>query len=297
MTLPASGAISTADVNAEIYGSASTAQVTLNDTVVRTIFQKYTAQSTIAMNDGYGKAYTIPSTSAILTSGNSYTLPRTSGPKINILAIAGGGGGGGGSGRTYWSGYTVGGGGGGSGGAAVALNVAVTPGQTITYSIGGGGSAGNPRDGGYGNAGTYGGTGGTTSVYVNSSVVCRSTGGGGGALTPDNSPGGGGGVSVGSAAIASTAGEYGRDSVYVEGGGAGGYGARGYTIDTSKTSIGNIIAYGGYGSEGENQAGGTGTVYGGGGTGGGSTQSDRHYPIRDNAGAGGAGAVFIWWFI
>jgi hypothetical protein len=296
MTLPASGAISTADVNAEIYGSASSAQVTLNDTVVRTIFQKYTAQSTIAMNDGYGKAYTIPSSSAILTGGSSFTLPRTSGPKINILAIGGGGGGGGGSGRTYWSGYTVGAGGGGSGGAAYALNVTVTPGQTITYSIGGGGGAGSPRNGRY-SSGAGGGSGGTTTVYVNGSAVCQATGGGGAAVTPDNSPGTAGGISIGSTAITSTTGEYGRDSVYTEGGGAGGYGARGYRIDTGQTSIGNIITYGDYGSEGENQAGGTGTVYGGGGTGGGSTQSDRHNPVRDNAGAGGAGAVFIWWFL
>ena len=106
MTLPVSGAISFADVNLEIYGTASTAAVSLNDSVVRNIFK--IASGAIDMNSGKGKAYTIAGNSGVLTGGSSFTLPRTSGLSINVLAIAGGGGGG-------QSSYAGGGGAGGCG--------------------------------------------------------------------------------------------------------------------------------------------------------------------------------------
>lgn len=294
MTLPASGAISFADINTEIYGSASTATVSLNDSVVRNILRVPSGQ--IDMNTGHNKAYTIPGNSGVLTGGSSYTLPRTSGKTINVLAIAGGGGGGGGSGRTYWSGFTTGAGGGGSGGAAYATNVPVTPGQSVTFSIGGSGSAGDYNMGSYAPYGSAGGGGGYTTIYVNGSAVAQATPGGGGAESPTPNPGGGGGASIGSVALSSTDGGYGADSYYTEGGGRGGIGARGFTITTGQTSIGNIIGYGNYGSEGENQAGGTGTVYGAGGTGGGTVQSDRHPADRMFAGPGSAGAVYLWWY-
>jgi hypothetical protein len=293
MTLPASGAISFSDVNTEILASA-TAQISLNDSLVRTTFGQ--TSGSVDMNTGHGKSYVIAGNSGVITSGSSYTLPARSGPKINVIAIAGGGGGGGGSGRTYWSGFTTGGGGGGSGGAAYATNVTVTPGQTVTFSIGGNGGAGAYNMGSYAPYGSDGGSGGTTTVYVNGNAVAQATGGGGGSKAPTPNPGGGGGISVGSNALSSIAGGYGEDSVYTEGGGRGGTGAAGYTINTSQTNIGSIIGYGSYGSEGENQAGGTGTVYGAGGTGGGTVQSDRHNYARMFAGAGSAGAVYIWWF-
>ena len=298
MTLPASGAIGFADVNTEIDPAASTTLRTLNDTVVRTIFQKTTDLSTIALSDGYNKSYVIPSTSAILTSGSSFTLPRTSGPKISILAIGGGGGGGGGSGRTRWSGYYIGGTGGGSGAAAYALDVAVTPGQTITYSIGGGGGGGASRDGVYGSAGRNGDAGGTTTVSVNGTVVCQAGPGGGGELTPGSNPGSAGSVYVGSNALDSTAGGLGRNNVYPEWGGAGGVGARGYTINVGPSSIGSIIGYGSYGTESQEASSTSGTVYGAGGTGGGAKQSDRGGSnARIASTAGTQGAVFLWWYV
>ena len=293
MTLPASGPISFADINQEIYGSASTAQVSLGDAVVRTIFQD--AGGEIDMNKGYNKTYVIAGNSGVIQGGGSYTLPRTAGTKINVLAIGGGGGGGGGSGRTNWAGFQQGAGGGGSGGAAYATNVTVTPGQSVTFSIGGGAGGGATRDGGY-SGGSAGGTGGTTTIYVNGNPVAQATGGAGAAQTPTMTGAGPGGVSIGSNALGGTAGLDGQENVYVEGGGRGGAGGRGYTINTGATSIGSIIGYGSYGSEGEYQPGGTGTVYGGGGTGGGSVQSDRSYYIRMISGSGSTGAVFIWWF-
>ena len=301
MTLPVSGPISFADINTEIYGSTSSAQVSLNDSVVRSIFTVPSGQ--IDMNMGHDKAYTIPGNSGVITGGGSYTLPRTSGKTVNVLAIAGGGGGGGGSGRTYWSGFTVGAGGGGSGGAAYATNVSVTPGQSVSFSIGGAGGGGASRDGNYGSGGSDGGAGATTTIYVNGNPIAQAYGGSGGMKAYQNQPevpatygGAGGGVSIGSNALGSTNGLDGQDSVYTEGGGRGGQGARGFIISTGQTSIGNIIGYGGYGSEGENQAGGTGSVYGAGGTGGGTVQSDRHYAVRINSAGGSGGAVYIWWY-
>jgi hypothetical protein len=300
MTLPASGPISFADINQEIYGSASTTQVSLGDAVVRTIFQD--AGGEIDMNKGYNKTYVIAGNSGVIQGGSSYTLPRTSGTKINVLAIGGGGGGGGGSGRTNWSGFSVGAGGGGSGGAAYATNVTVTPGQSVTFTIGGGAGGGAANAGNYG-GGSNGGTGGTTTIYVNGNPVAQATGGGGTTQAYQFYPAvlaqygaGPGGASIGSNALSGTAGLDGQQSVYVESGGRGGAGGRGYTINTGATSIGSIIGYGSYGSEGENQPGGTGTTYGGGGTGGGTVQSDRHYAVRQNPGGGSTGAVFIWWF-
>ena len=136
MTLQASGPISLANVNTELQLS-STATISLNDTLVRTLFGA--SSGAISMSNGYGKAYTIPGNSGILTSGSSFTLPSTSGLTINVIAIGGGAGGGGGSGRTSFAGFFTGGGGGGSSGNSYALNVPVTPGQSVSFSIGGAG--------------------------------------------------------------------------------------------------------------------------------------------------------------
>ena len=54
MALPSSGAISFSDINTEI-GRSSTAQTSLNDTLVRTVFGQ--ASGAVDMNTGHAKAY------------------------------------------------------------------------------------------------------------------------------------------------------------------------------------------------------------------------------------------------
>jgi hypothetical protein len=56
MALPSSGQLSMSDINTEL-GNTSTAQITLNDTNVRTLLQRTSAQTEIGMNAGYSKYY------------------------------------------------------------------------------------------------------------------------------------------------------------------------------------------------------------------------------------------------
>jgi len=291
MTLPASGPISMANVNTELQRS-STTTVSLNDTIVRTLFGVPSGQ--ISMSNGYGKAYTIPGNSGILTSGSSFTLPTTSGLTISVLIIGGGGGGGGGSSRTFAAGFTTGGGGGGSGGNVYESNISVTPGQSVTFNIGGGGAGGAPRDGVFTSGGS-GFSGGSSSVTVNGSVVAVATPGYGGIVSPTGTGGSGGSFAAGGAPqLASSSGADAGSGTTI-----GGLGAKGYTINTTVgLSIGSIIGYGltgTAGAENSGQYGVSGTVYGAGGTGGGCSQSDVYNYNNIFSTAGTAGAVFIWW--
>ena len=244
---------------------------------------------------GLGGKIIIPGNSGILIAGtSSYTLPATSGSLIKVIVIAGGGGGGGGSGRTFASGYYTGGGGGASGAAAYAINVAVTPGQTINLSIGGAGGAGAARDGIY-SSGSSGSTGGTTTATVNGTVVAQVTGGTGGIVSPNATGGTGGSVTTGTQILTTTAG-----GVAASGATTGGQGARGYTITTTVgTALNSIVNYGNYGtiSGGENSGirATAGTVYGAGGGGGGCSQSDVYNYVNIEPVSGTDGAVFIWW--
>jgi hypothetical protein len=235
----------------------------------------------------------VPGNSGILTSGTSYTLPSTSGFKINVLVIAPGGGGGGGSGRTYASGYYTGGGSGGAGGNAYALNVLATPGSAVTFSIGAVGSAGGVRDGVF-TSGSDGTAGGVTSVTVNASVVARATGGNGGIVSPNATAGTAGSLTVGTQYLAPTNGNDAGSGTTV-----GGLGAKGYQLSTTVgASLASILTYGSTGTAGaENsgQYGVAGTIYGAGGTGGGCAQSDVYNYNNMFSTAGTTGAVFIWW--
>lgn len=290
MTLPASGPISLNAVNVELQQTA-TGTISLNDTKVRTLFG--VASGAISMSNGYGKAYTVAGNSGVLTAGTSYTLPSTSGLTINVLVIGAGAGGGGGSGRTSYSGYFTGGGGGGSGAAVYATSIAVTPGQTISFSIGSGGAAGATRDGVY-SSGSDGTAGATTAVTVNGTVVASAGGGVGGLVSPNATGGSGGSAITGTVLSASTAGgTAGSGTTY------GGLGAKGYNINTTVgTAVGSLLTYGNSGvtyPEGSSSSNTPGTGYGAGGSGGSTVQSDvyPYYPDQANAGLGGA--VFIWW--
>jgi len=85
MTLPASGAISFSAVNIEL-GLSSTAQISLNDAAVRTLFGD--ASGAVTMSDAYGKSNTtVPGTPTIgtatatgsTTATVSFTAPASNG--------------------------------------------------------------------------------------------------------------------------------------------------------------------------------------------------------------------------
>lgn len=290
MTLPASGPISLNAVNVELQLSGTTT-ISMNQTNVRTLFG--VPSGTISMSNGYGKAYTVPGNSGIITSGSSFTLPSTSGLTVKILAIGPGGGGGGGSGRTSFAGYFTGGGGGGSGGNAYA-QVSVTPGQSISFSIStSGGSGGVARDGIY-SSGSNGFAAPATEVIVNGVTVAWATSGSGGLVSP-NATGGSAGISLTGLTLLTptNGGTAGSGTTY------GGVGAAGYNIDTTVGAT-TILSYGSSGityPEGvTNTYNVSGTGYGAGGSGGSCAQSDVYIPSYNIGGtAGTAGAVFIWW--
>jgi hypothetical protein len=299
MTLPVSGPISLNAVNVELQQSGTTT-ISMNQTNVRTLAGVPSGK--ISMSDLYGKAYTVPGNSGIITSGTSYTLPSTCGLTIKVLAIAGGGGGGGGSGRTSYSGYFTGGGGGGAGGNSYAV-VSVTPGQTISYNVGNGGSAGVTRDGIY-SSGSDGGSGTYAQIIVNGTTVAYATGGSGGAVSP-NATGGAAGSNNGFGSVLLTpqaGGTAGSETTY------GGTGAPGYNINTTIGAT-TILTYGSPGvtyPQGSSNYNVAGTGYGAGGSGGSTVQSDVYNPNPDHATTGYSGstyavptfvgsAIFIWW--
>lgn len=292
MTLPVTpgSSLSLSQVNTEILVS-STATISLNDANVRFVAGRQTAGSSVGFSDLSGKSYVIAANSGILTSGSSYTLPATSGTSIKILFIGGGAGGGGGSGRSSFAGYFTGGGGGGAGGNGYAT-VAVTPGQSLTYSIGAAGGAGASRDGVY-SSGSNGGGGGTTSVTINGTTYSAG-GGSGGAVAPNASGGGAGGT--GGSGYYATANAGGTAPTDTQ---VGGYGGNAYNIFTTvganpvmavASPAGGAIGPGGGPAT-------TGYAYGGGGGGGGTCQSDvgGQKNGAQYAANGAAGAVFIWW--
>lgn len=165
-------------------------------------------------------------------------------------------GGGGGSGSCA-SGQ--GAGGGGAGGCSI-KGCTVTPGQTITVTIGAGGAAGVAGNGG---------TGGTSSF----GSFCSATGGGAGIQSgPSNSAGGTPGVGSG--------GDF---------DGAGGFGSDGQTYSG--------LSFGGNGGASRWGGGGRGASGGGAALTGSAPGSGAGGPYNSasNGGAGAPGIIFLWW--
>ena len=141
-----------------------------------------------------GKSQTISTVTKTVTSSGSLTVPN--GLRSLTYCLVGGGGGGannaylqflGTSSETY---YSIGGGG-GEGGALVTGTITVTPGQSLTITIGAGGNGGSSQSGKIvisdywsKKTGAAGSNGGATSITINGKTY--SANGGAGAPTVDS---------------------------------------------------------------------------------------------------------------
>ena len=159
----------------------------------------------------------------VYTSGSgNFTIPANV-TKLKVTVVGGGGGSAGSvSGNT--------GGGGGGGGAAIKWLTGMTPGNTLSYSVGAGGTAGTsaPGNGGAGSASTV-----ATGTTGTPQTITTLTGGGGGAgLTAG--PGGAGGAAT-------------NGDLNIPGGSIGGYGIGGGSLYACTNGYGTLSsnAYGG----------------------------------------------------
>lgn len=172
--LPASGQISIGQVSVEIIRS-STAQTSLNDGDVRTLFGIGSGQ--IDLNSGHGKRWVVPNSQAFYSSG-WFGVPRYE--YITVQLWGGGGGGGGGGGNDSWAyGYN-----GGQGGSGTTTSI---PGMNA-YGGGPGGPCYNGGGGGQdGPSGSYGSTGGGAAggqaIGGNNGYCWGGAGGGGGYIS------------------------------------------------------------------------------------------------------------------
>jgi len=219
-------------------------------------------------------SYIIPRNTVVFASSGSWTVPQGV-TKILVSGCAGGGGGGGGGASNSTSGGAGSGGGGGAGQFVIKQAISVTPGSTITITIGSGGSGGSggaPNGGSGGN----GGNGGNTTLVTGSTTLLSLSAGAGG---------GGGGSAGGAAGLGYPSGSFGPDGAAFAG--TGGMGA------SSPFGGGGGSGRGaGGGSAGLDGAGGGG--YGSGGGGGGCAYGTT----TGTGGAGGAGApgiIIIEW--
>jgi hypothetical protein len=283
MTLPASGQLSMSDINTEL-GNTSTAQITLNDTKVRTLLQRTTSASEIGMNAAFGKEFYYIIYVLVVGGGGAGGAGRR-----DRSGGAGSGGGGGGHSvgairvkKTNFSGSIIVGNGGkpdysfeaqnGFAGYSSQLSISSAA-QTISItSGGGGGGGGNTRTGGAGGTGINGpGASGGGASSAGGTKFASASGGGGGA--DDRTHGqynkGGDGVL------------WPYDMTYYSGGGGGGGdgGDGGYNGGAGGGGSGKSSATGDQGSD-----------YTGGGGGGGASWGNDSWNF---GGRGGSGLVKI----
>ncbi|HSY16618.1 MAG TPA: right-handed parallel beta-helix repeat-containing protein [Jatrophihabitantaceae bacterium] len=293
------------------YGSTATRPVPSAPMVGSIRFN--TDTSRLEVTDG-GAWYAGPS-QHVLTyfSSTTFVVPANV-TQLHCKAIGGGGGGSGAGnmGTLTLASFCYGGAGGG-GGMVTDVDLAVTPGDTLTVTVGAGGAGGtgaSPANGTTGNNGAAGTAGGTTSIVDGSGhLLVSAPGGGGGAA--------GQGASLTAAVPPIGAGAYGCNdyNYYVCAPGCGSFGnfnaipfyggicggaSGSYSIPSNggdsgfaPMGVGQRAVTGGYNSPTANGlAGATPQIPGCGGNGGGAGGSGG---AGGAGGAGSVGAIEIWW--
>lgn len=240
------------------------------------------------------------------TSSGTFNVPNNV-SKIFVVAAGGGGGGGGGGRGTGVSPNGAGGGGGGAGAMPYLIALSVTPGGTVTVTVGSGGSGGTGATATTAD-GSDGGNGGNTTVATggNTYTFLGGTGGNGGESFGDSGEAGGAGYSTallsngnvqigsGSGGATFSAGSSGQSSIYATGGSGNNVEGGGSHAGGGGGGGGAGVGNGGSGGEGkrttEGNDGSAGGLTAGGGGGGGSTWGNG-----GDGGAGGGGFVDIYY--
>jgi len=287
-------------------------------TFINSTITDIVSSGAIGIDSFYGKRKITQGFLSLDPRSTTFTLPSYVANRVQIILIGGGGGGGGGSNRAAFAGYFTGGGGGGAGGYLRILNAPVTPGETISYSIGAGGAAGGLRDGIY-SSGSRGGQGGQTSIKLASMTqTYYASGGGGGVQSPGPAGGAAGAYGPGNfnISISYNTSDYlgipgplpGGNAVtnrQTGGGGAAGFVFNGNNLGKTPHVYDKLIeqARGALtkGSAGvtytTNTYGDPATGVGAGGNGGGTVQGDQGGQplLRRNSYPGIQGGIYIWW--
>lgn len=311
--LPASRKIMTIDENGIVQYAVdvdnSTIEIATNTIQVKDLGITFAKLSTSLQQAFTNQTSTIQT----ITASGSFVVPSNVN-KIRILACGGGGGGGGGGASLVAQG-AGGGAAGGSGAVLSMAEVATTPGESVTITIGAGGVAGAGVPAGNGTAGSAGGNttvvgaafsltfyGGNGGDFGDRGSASGNTGGPGGSTSTTSygglfyTDGGAGGKGANTSATPNVAGTNGTSSLYAIGGagnatvankrgGNGGGGGAG-------TGVGGAGALGN--NNGNGAAGTAGSNYGSGGGGGSGSSADPGVNLTGgNGGAGAPGVVYI----
>ena len=200
------------------------------------------------------------------TSSGTFSVPSGT-TAVEVLVVAGAGAGG----TTYTN--PQGGGGGGGGGLVYSPSFTVTPGATLTVTVGNGGS---PSPAGSGSPGGSAGTGGSGQNSVFGTITANGGGGGGNGDDTPGSPGGSGGGGASGGAT-----NTGGSSTQSPSAGAPGFGNVG-----GNSPGGNNAAAGGGGAAAQ---GSNGSGNNGGNGGNGKAYSISGSEVYYSGGGGGAG--------
>lgn len=250
-TLPAVSGVNLTALNASNLGSGTVPTARLASGTANSTTYLRGDQTWATLSNSY-----VGARGQVFTGNGTYTIP-TGVTAVKVTVVGGGGGGGN---ATYVCAHGSGGGGGG-GGTAIKYLTSLTPGNTLSVTVGGGGGATA--------------TGGTSSVSSGSQSISTisGVGGSGGASGAGGSGNGGSGGS-----------SSGGDMNSAGGGGDVGQGQ-------SQTAQGGASMFGGGGRGTQGSTGGeAGRAYGGGGSGGCSIGG-----TNGTGGAGAAGVVIFEW--